>query len=49
LKNDAVADVVHRARLVADRSDVDEEPKSDLGIDVLVRREIEAGIEQGTY
>ena len=45
----AVADVVQRARLVADRSEVDAEPKNDVGIDVLVRRQIEAGLEQGTY
>lgn len=49
LSVDAVQDVVERARLVADRSDVPDNPKSDVGIDTLVRRQIEAGIKQGTY
>lgn len=46
---DAVKDVVQRARLVADRADVVESPKSDTGIDTLVRRQIEAGIKDGGY
>lgn len=46
---EAVADVVQRARLVADRSKVAEHPKSDVGIDTLVRRQIEVGIKEGTY
>ncbi len=49
LQVDAVADVVQRARLVADRSNVSENPKSDVGIDTLVRRQIEAGIKEGSY
>ena len=46
---DAVTDVVQRAKLVADRSDVASDPKSDVGIDTMVRRQIEAGIKEGTY
>ena len=45
----SVSDVVGRARLVADRGDVDKEPKTDVGIDVIVRRQIDAGIEKGGY
>ncbi len=49
LQIETVADVIQRARLVADRSNVSENPKSDVGIDTLVRRQIEVGIKEGTY
>ncbi|MEO1614611.1 MAG: hypothetical protein AAFV88_02100 [Planctomycetota bacterium] len=45
----AVRDVVERARLVADRADTVSNPKSDTGIDTLVRRQIEAGVKDGGY
>ena len=46
---ESVADVVGRARIVADRVKVESVPKIDVGIDVIVRRQIDAGIEKGTY
>lgn len=49
LEAKAVADVIERARLVADRSDVAKAPKFDVGIDTLVRRQIEAGIKEGSF
>ena len=45
----SVADVVQRARIVADRADVEPTPKNDVGIDTLVRRQIDAGVKEGTY
>ncbi|MCD0461798.1 hypothetical protein [Roseiconus lacunae] len=45
----AIDEVIDRARLVADRSGIEAEPKSDITIDVLVRRQVEAGIKEGTY
>ncbi|WP_182865782.1 hypothetical protein [Stieleria mannarensis] len=45
----AVAEVVVRARTSADRAEVDANPTDDVGIDTLVRRQIEAGIQKGTY
>lgn len=44
-----VAEVVTRARVAADRGEVETAPKNDVSIDVLVRRQIQAGIDQGTY
>lgn len=45
----AVADVVERAKTAADRIEIEASPKSDVTIDTLVRRQIEAGIEKGTF
>ncbi|MEM0925866.1 MAG: hypothetical protein AAGJ83_07500, partial [Planctomycetota bacterium] len=49
LRTDSVQEVVDRARRVADRAEVVDEPKSDTGIDTLVRRQIAAGIKDGGY
>ena len=46
---DSVREVVKRARTSADRGEVEPTPKDDVGIDTLVRRQIEAGIQKGTY
>ena len=45
----AVKDVIERAKLVADRAKVPLTLKGDIAIDTLVRRQIQAGLEQGTY
>ncbi|TWU43190.1 hypothetical protein Q31b_22280 [Novipirellula aureliae] len=49
LTTKAVADVVKRATLVADRSEVPDEPFETIRIDVIVQREIEKGIAEGSY
>lgn len=49
LEIEAVRDVVQRARLVADRAKVASMPKSDVTIDILVRRQIDAGITEGSF
>jgi hypothetical protein len=49
LEVEAVTEVVLRARIVADRGKVETSPKNDVGLDTLVRRQIDAGIENGTY
>lgn len=48
-KDDLIADVIHRSRLVADRAKVEADPKSEITMDTLIRRQIEAGIKEGTY
>jgi hypothetical protein len=49
LEIDPVQEVVQRARIVADRSVPEALPKSDVSIDTIVRRQIEAGLEQGSF
>ena len=44
-----VREVVKRARGAADRSGVAPDPRQDVTIDTLVRRQIEAGIEEGSF
>jgi len=46
---ESVTDVVQRARIVADRAKVEASPKADVGLDILVRRQIDDGIKKGTY
>lgn len=46
---ESVKEVVQRARIASDRGAVEASPKDDVSLDTLVRRQIEAGIEKGTY
>ncbi len=48
LTRELAADVVQRAKLVADRSDVPQQDFPAVTIDVIVRRQIEAGLETGS-
>lgn len=47
--DETLTDVIHRARLVADRGEVEADIKTDITMDTLIRRQIEAGIKDGTY
>ncbi|TWU41843.1 hypothetical protein [Novipirellula artificiosorum] len=49
LTTEAVAEVVDRARLVADRAAVPDQSFEDIRIDLIVKSEIEKGIAEGTY
>ncbi|MEM6366014.1 MAG: hypothetical protein AAF745_16415 [Planctomycetota bacterium] len=49
LDPEAVAEVVKRARAMADRVEVDAEPRNDVSIDVLVQRQVDAGIQKGGF
>ncbi|KAA5540687.1 hypothetical protein FYK55_20050 [Roseiconus nitratireducens] len=49
LETSAVQEVVQLARQAADRGGVADNPKGDVTIDTLVRRQIEAGMEQGSF
>ncbi len=49
LEQTKVDDVIHRARLLADRAEVPDELFEDVKIDAIVRREIERGAREGTY
>jgi hypothetical protein len=49
LDMDSVNAVVERARLVADRSDVDDTAFIDVRIDAIVQEQIDAGGDEGGY
>lgn len=49
LTREMIQDVVDRAKLVADRSDIPQQDFPDVKIDAIVRRQIEAGLTSGTY
>ncbi|MCA9139470.1 MAG: hypothetical protein KDB00_22005 [Planctomycetales bacterium] len=45
----SVKTVVQNAKVAADRAEIDGSPRDDVELDTLVRRQIEAGIQKGTY
>ena len=49
LEVEAIRQVIEQARLVADRAEISKEPQTDVTIDTIVRRQIDAGLEQGSY
>lgn len=49
LQQKQVDEVIHRARLLADRAEIPDERFDDVKIDAIVRREIERGAREGTY
>ncbi len=48
LTPDLAKDVAQRAKLVADRSDIPEKGFPDVKINVIIRRQIEAGLKEGS-
>ena len=49
LNRAAAEDVVQRAKLVADRSEIPNKDFAEVKISVIIRRQIEAGLKEGTY
>ncbi len=49
LNREMVEDVAHRAKLVADRSEVPDQDFPEVKINVIIRRQIEAGLKEGSY